>query len=283
MTSQLYFTTPYQMVGEFHTMFGHRTSSIFDVNYCENNKDAICFRLGLISEELEELRTAFIKLYEHINKENQEGILREYAEVIDACADLTYVLNGTLHYIGYNPDMFDINSVLHTSHVSEAKIRRFTPCDNQTYAYSTLLIQHLTTTYKYMEEQYGNTKTIVMAVCHMLNIIISLSSAMGFSILEASTIVHDSNMTKLCYSHEETNATILKYKCLYAETNDLKYKYPTSRVVKEGKIWMVCNMDPSKSSDCAKVLKSINFKQPDFKDIISRSFNSINFNRENDY
>lgn len=278
----------FDMVGEFHKAFGHPTSTVFDDYFCSFNRDAIEFRLALNKEELEELKSAYNNLYFNCNlferKETAESynmIVYYYKEVIDACCDLIYVLNGQLHYIGYNQysenDLiklfsFEIDVKKLASDYSQFNFTEFNVHNIATKFYSTLLINTLDKVYKFMEENKSYTKHVVVSTLYMINVIKQLAKCMGFNILDCFKIVHKSNMTKLCYSEEEASLTINKYKKLFLETNDPKYKFPTSKIVDLKKnIWMVSNKDPSTGSECAKVLKSINFKEPDFSKIISIS------------
>lgn len=281
MAAQYFQLTPYEMVGEFHEAFGHPTNSIYNISYCELNFNAMTFRYNLNAEELAELICAHRKLYEFIELYKnceidfgdvlKKNIMIEYTEVIDACADLTYVLNGQLHYIGYNPDIQHSCDVIKCIHPTESNMRKFNIHDVQTKMYSEMIIKELELSLSMMNNHITETSIVVMLTCHMLNLIRSLSTAMGVDILRAVEIVHNSNMTKLCYSEEESHATVVKYNHMYAETQNPKFQYPTIKVVKPNEIWMVCNMEPLKGPECAKVLKSINYKDPDFSTTIENS------------
>jgi len=295
MSDKVYYGTPFYMVGEFHRIFGHPTNLSLDSNFCETNQDAMKFRYNLNEEELDELMTAYEKLYKYIDKFKKfpnetnanksdlstattlikKMINTEYSEFIDACGDLTYVLNGQLHYIGFNPDICDIDGFLNcwiSSQIIGGRQRKFNIFNDQTRTYVEILIHELELCLDNMKTHLTNTKTVIMIICHMLNIINTIVNTIGFNIVDIVTIVHNSNMTKLCYSEDEAKDTVQKYNKLYEESNDEKYKYPTYKVVDDDKkIFMVSNLDPSKGPECAKVLKSINFKTPDFSELIDKT------------
>ena len=296
--------TPFQMVGEFHHVFGHPSNSL-NREFCELNKDAIDFRMKLNEEELGELTDAYNSLFNNYDyfaeiskltfleeldesspcfnrvlseqlKKLKNDVIHYYTEVIDACADLTYVLNGQLHYIGFNPDGFShtkYDVIKPVTFINWQTDLRFSPSNQHTKTLCSLLIDNLTDAFTAMKNNSGSTYTTITLTCHMLAIIRNLAKLMNFNIDEASRIVHESNMTKLCYSRKDVDDTIEKYNKIYSETNDPKFQYPSFKCVDvEKQVYMVCNMDPTKGPECAKVLKSINFKLPNFEEMVSKSF-----------
>ena len=282
----------FEMVREFHRVFGHPSSDVLNSSFCETKIDAFDFRLKLNEEELNELivavngfNSSYIDIY-LLYKENEEYFLsadendesdlikkysellnvytKYYYEIVDACSDLTYVLNGQLHYIGFNPDNICSNDSL--TYIFKSSTEKYFDFENKTYC--NLIVDYLSQSFSIMKHNSTNTSIVITLTIHMLSLVHNLSELMNFSLYNAVKCVHKSNMTKLCYSLEEVEKTIEKYNNLYEDTKDDKFKYPTSKIVDETKnIYMVCNMDPSKGQDCAKILKSINYKEPDFSSL----------------
>ena len=264
--------SPFEMVGQFHKIIGHPARDTIDSNIAIDNPSLIAFRLKLIKEELDELIEARENLYlpdnDYIDQEIVDSIKHYYGEIMDACGDLLYVLNGMLHVIGYNYDILDnkTHCVVRTENTM-----KFHHSSKFQKEMSLLLITNLIYAYECMNENKNDIKIIISFSCYMINLIKTLSSFLCFDIYEVSKRVHYSNMTKLCYSIDEVNDTIEKYKKMYIETNNSNFQYPTCKIVEEDKIFMICNFDPSKGQEHAKILKSINFKQPDFENLINKN------------
>lgn len=101
--SQLKINTQYDDVVDFMNQFGQATHTTPQVELLQNDPKLKAFRLSLIDEEVSELRKACEK--------------NDFIEVIDACADIAYVLNGMCATYG-----IDINKafdIVHKSNMSK--------------------------------------------------------------------------------------------------------------------------------------------------------------------
>jgi|APCry1669192647_1035423.scaffolds.fasta_scaffold00531_3 hypothetical protein len=257
--------TAFEMVGQFHQVFGHPIRETINPNIYTENPSLIEFRLRLINEELNELIDSHKNLYHNVDINNIENIKKYYGEIMDACGDLTYVINGMLHVIGYNYDKHDSYNFYN---FRKENSQMFHPTSFYQYNISSMLLTNLKNAYENIFINKHDIKVLIGTSCYMLSLIKSFSDLLCFDLDEVNYRVHSSNMTKLCYSLEEVEKTIESYKKKYLETNEPNFKFPTCKVIVKDKIFMICNFDPSKGQECAKVLKSINFKIPDFTDLI---------------
>lgn len=91
-----------EMVGEFHTTFGH---PLLDSPQIPDEKRC-ALRVELIREELQELQEA-------IND-------KDLVAVADALADIQYVLSGAVHEFGLGEAFFDLFSEVQRSNMSKA-------------------------------------------------------------------------------------------------------------------------------------------------------------------
>ena len=231
--------TAFEMVGQFHKVFGHPIRETINPDIYTENPSLINFRLRLIDEELNELCDAHKNLYNNVELyNNTENIKKYYGEIMDACGDLTYVINGMLHVIGYNYDKHDSYNFYN---FRKENSHKFHPTSFYQYNISYLLSQNLKNAYENMFINKHDVKVLIGTACYMLSLIKSLSELLCFDLDEVNYRVHYSNMTKLCYSLEEVSQTIESYKKKYLETNDPNFKFPTCKVIVEDKIFMICN------------------------------------------
>jgi predicted HAD superfamily Cof-like phosphohydrolase len=92
--------TNFEKVGEFLTAFGHPCRDTPDL---EPDSGMVAMKVGLIAEELDELR---------------EGIdNKDLVEIADALADLLYVVYGVGHLYGVNLDR--CLDIVHTSNMTK--------------------------------------------------------------------------------------------------------------------------------------------------------------------
>lgn len=83
-------TTNFNMVGEFHRVFGHPITTEPQYNIFDTNDKLVKFRQALIDEE---------------NNEFKEGCeKKDLIEVADALTDMLYVIYGAGHAFGINLD-----------------------------------------------------------------------------------------------------------------------------------------------------------------------------------
>ena len=82
--------TNFECVGQFHEVFGHPKPITLQKNILEENPKLAQFRLSLIQEEFNELKTA-------VSENNM-------TEVIDALGDILYVVYGMGQAFGIDLD-----------------------------------------------------------------------------------------------------------------------------------------------------------------------------------
>lgn len=99
----------------------------------------------------------------------------------------------------------------------------------------------------------------VDALADILYVVYGFGCSIGVEMDEIFKLVHDNNMSKLCSSEEEAKQTVAYY---LDNQKKLGYDSPSYRKAPDDKHWVVFN----KSTN--KVLKSINWKQVNLKNII---------------
>lgn len=95
------------------------------------------------------------------------------------------------------------------------------------------------------------------ALCDIMYVVLGAGHAFGLDLDKLFVEVHESNMSKLCKSENEAKETVEWYK-----KNETRYKNPSYRKSEHGELWVVYDADTS------KILKSINFKNPELKKIM---------------
>ena len=97
------------------------------------------------------------------------------------------------------------------------------------------------------------------AISDILYVVYGAGSSFGVNLDEAFRLVHDSNMSKLCKSVEEAEATV----AWYMENRETTgYDTPAYRKGTDGEYWVVYN------ESTGKILKSINYKPVSFTSIL---------------
>lgn len=91
------------------------------------------------------------------------------------------------------------------------------------------------------------------ALTDIMYVTLGAFTAFGVNADEAFSIVHNSNMSKLCTSEEEAKQTVEWYK-----NNQKTYDTPAYRKSQYDKYWVVYN------ESSGKILKSINYTPADF-------------------
>lgn len=108
-------SSAFECVGDFHTQFGHPKPDSIQSNVFQENPQLVVFRLSLIDEEVRELHQA-------CRDSNM-------TEVIDALADILYVVYGMGQALGINLDQ--AFKIVHESNMSKL-------CRNEQEAIDTL-------------------------------------------------------------------------------------------------------------------------------------------------
>ena len=100
---------------------------------------------------------------------------------------------------------------------------------------------------------------VVDALADILYVVYGAGSSFGVNLDEAFRLVHDSNMSKLCKSQEEAQATVDWYMENREKTG---YDSPAYRKGTHGDYWVVYN------KSTGKILKSINYNPVSFSSLI---------------
>ena len=98
----------------------------------------------------------------------------------------------------------------------------------------------------------------VDALADILYVVYGFFGAIGVDSDKAFDIVHKSNMSKLASTEEEAIKTVAYYK----EKESGRYDSPEYRLSNDGKHYVIYN------KNSMKILKNINYKPADFKEII---------------
>ena len=226
-----------EQVKQFMTAFNQQTYDSVNIESLDN-LNLVNLRYNLINEEFNELLDG-IKLY----KTDKYNGMREIA---DALGDLLVVTYGTKLSFGL-------------THCDENKyllyLGNYFNCDINNY-YVIQMVDELTNCVEKLK-YYLEIKNINLISYYLNNIIklcYDISYMIGINIKYVFDNIHESNMTKLCKSELEAQETVNWYK----ENDSKRYPDPYYELSNDGIHWIVKN----KSS--GKVLKSINYKEPDF-------------------
>ena len=116
-----------------------------------------------------------------------------------------------------------------------------------------------------IEEEVGELKDaikqrdfteVIDALGDILYVVYGTGSSFGIDLDKAFSLIHDSNMTKLCKTEEEAIQTVEWY-----EKNEARYDSPTYRLSNDKKYYVVYN------KSTGKILKSINYNPVKFDSI----------------
>lgn len=214
----------YNNILEFNEAFEVETykgANFFDAEHL------VKFRMDLITEEVQELKDAVSA--------------NDVVEIVDSLVDILYVSYGALA-------AFNIGNRIEPN--LDYKILK--------KPYVRLNISDIEDSYTFLVESIKNKDKNAVGM-YLENLIMYCYEALvdlGIDPAESFEIVHQSNMSKLCVSEKECEATIKSYK------NDKRYDSPAYRESKTPGKWIVYN----KSSN--KVLKSINYTAADFSSLL---------------
>jgi hypothetical protein len=101
----------------------------------------------------------------------------------------------------------------------------------------------------------------VDALADILYVVYGMGVSIGMNLDKAFSIVHDSNMSKLCKDETEAQKTVEWYQDQFKQEK-LSYDSPGYRKSTCGDYWVVFN------ESTGKILKSINYHQVDFRELI---------------
>ena len=245
-------STNFQKVCNFNRVFG---VAHFDEKQETIDPKLFKLRFDLCKEELSELEEAFRN--------------NDLVEVIDALADEAYVIYGLASSFGINMDsefykyMISprMNDNITHDQSNFEKVKLWQKDQSQLYPEKPCLdnvtisdIRQMQTVLKNLES-IENWDTYIGHLCCLLFKVYSMALMCGVDLNEAFSIVHDSNMSKLCTSEEEAKLTVQNY-----IDNDKRYDSPNYR--KSEGYWVIYN------ESTGKVLKSINYTPASFDKLI---------------
>ena len=216
----------FESVGEFHRVFEHPIKKTPDVSVFDEQPKLVALRFALIEEETKE----FIEAAKN----------KDVVEMIDALADIDYVVFGAGHAFGINMDsMLSLASLASTS--------KFSPKDyfNRTSdARIVAICDEFTALLTSLRAAFESRNMIEIAVV-FLKIVeqtYTVAADIGIDLNEAFDLVHKSNMTKACLDENQATATLDQY---LKDTS--VYKDPAIKQSTDGKYWIVYDRSTGKT------------------------------------
>jgi len=252
-------TTNYQKVFEFHETFDVARSSEPNIDNIRNYKIS-SLRVKLIVEEFDE----YIEAMDAKNN----------TEMMDALGDLLYVVYGTGVSFGINLDDAFKNYCRQEIERREFFFSTTSECDDMLELRSNYhKIMNLFGTngencanfitnfdYTILNLSYsilnGNVDLITDELCQMLHILYEVCYHNDINADQLFTIIHNSNMTKMCQTEEEAKKTVDWYVETRGELFDPFYVKSIN-----DKYWIVRD---KKTNKC---LKSINYVPVDLSSL----------------
>lgn len=107
----------------------------------------------------------------------------------------------------------------------------------------------------------NNITEVIDALTDILYVVYGAGAAFGINLDYSYDIVHNSNMSKLCSSKDEAIETVKSYEEKYL-AGDLRYDTPSYKLAPDQKHYIIYNQSTG------KILKSINYTQADFSQMI---------------
>ncbi len=229
-------------VGDINTDFEKvcEFNKCFDFPVHDNMYDAKCLklRLDLIKEEIDELIEAFNT--------------NDYIEEQDACADILYVAYGMAYTYKWNSDDYFKNKYFLKTEI-ETNLTLFKNLHYPDNVTKEKLIDMLFDIYNDLVHS-TNLKDVELTQDHLHKLIYHIylfQHTAGYDSDRIFTIVHESNMSKLCKTEEEAIQTVDKYLEDY-KNGVTNYDSPYYYKLDNG-LYVI------KNKSTGKALKSINY------------------------
>jgi predicted HAD superfamily Cof-like phosphohydrolase len=267
--------TDYQKVCDFNQAFDFPQYDYLQSNDFQNEK-CLKLRLALIEEELSELKTAYEK--------------HDYIEEMDACADILYVAYGMAYTYKIDSDKF-LNYLIKDNNLSLFQNIK----NNQTETKTKIdLLDLIFGQFKKLTERISlqiltlksensilterislqiltlrsensilteccnlNNKEWIQALHDLIIYVYNFQVVAKYNSDKIFTLVHDSNMTKLCKTEIEAIQTVQKYQQEFENKKspyDSPYYYQLTDGTYSG-YYIV------KNKSTGKALKSINYTE----------------------
>ncbi len=220
----------YQKVAEFNLAFDFPQFNDF------SNRAVLDLRLALIEEELGELNEAYAN--------------KDYIEEQDACADILYVAYGMAWTYKINSDEYLSKHKLDPALTLFQNINKNFSVIRDKFE----ILNMLKTTFSNLQNASLNNNDEWCNILHKLIVLVyEFQVVSGYDSDRVFTIVHDSNMSKLCTSEAEAKLTVDKYQKDF-ESGKSPYDSPYYYSLDNG-LYVV------KNKSTGKALKSINYRQ----------------------
>lgn len=247
----------FQKVIEFNNTFGITVHNEPQHDIFDTDPKLVTYRLSLIREEINELSEAI---------ENHD-----FVEIIDALADILYVVYGMGCSIGADLDLhfkntYNTNNLALNNYnlvKSLFSVVPSSPLSNIFNENDKLLALNIKLSS--IQEEFTKLENVTAEKCfdQVVECLVELTFkvydmgiSVGVDMDKAYALVHDSNMSKLCINEEEAQQTVKWYK-----ENEDRYDTPSYRLSYDGKYWVIFNKSTK------KILKSINYHPVDLKPI----------------
>lgn len=236
--SQTCVKTDFQKVCDFNQAFDFPQYDDFE------NKKCLKLRLDLIEEELNELTVAY----------DTHNIIEE----MDACADILYVAYGMAYTYKINSDDF-LNYLVEDNTMSLFKNIKKYVCNKKSIndiKSKMDLLDLMCGEFKKLTETCNlDNKDWIDTLHNIIIYVYEFQVMAGYDSDKIFTLVHESNMSKLCKSLEEAQQTVDKYKQEY-ENKKSPYDTPYFYLLTIG---AYAGYYIVKNKSSGKALKSINY------------------------
>lgn len=222
----------YEKVCEFNKAFDFPQYNDF------SNEKTLKLRLDLIKEELDELKEAYYNT--------------DTVEILDACADILYVAYGMAYTYKINSDDF-LNYIVLNKNMSLFKNIVSNNSNNTKNIEIKEIINMIYEEYNKLETYCKeNNQKWVDTLHNIILYVYELQKEMRYDSDKIFTIVHDSNMSKLCKSEMEAQQTVEKYQQEY-NAGKSPYDSVCYYKLKDSDLYVI------KNKSTGKALKSINY------------------------
>ena len=253
--------TQYQKVRDFNVAFGVNIHEPFNISSIIEHTDLAKLRFNLIEEEILELNDAI--------KDNDKK------EIIDALADILYVVWGVGVSFGLNMDEeyknylhllnitnlpfdFENKSMYENTTILSGPIIQNKNDEMKILFYSTLNIRRSLNIPIDNVNNKRHMESLGYNLCDLVFKVYKFVEKRQININKAFDIVHDSNMSKLCDTEEIAIKTVQWY-----YENDIVYDSPAYRKSDLGEYYVVFN------ESTGKILKSIHYTPANFDCILT--------------
>lgn len=268
--------TNFDKVKDFNNCFNHKVSQSEYFDVFSKDPKLVILRLNLIKEEIEELNEAY---------RNDDLI-----EIIDALTDILYVVYGMCACFGINIDEA-YNKYIRSMFTQDNKELLDSLSTKTNYEKTVALCEHigkmnldennvlkdyvihlkrnhfrtnLTSLLSSINSNFSQLELscvdedfeqVIEYILHILKDVYMFGVNIGLNLDNSYTIVHNSNMTKICATEELAKKTVLWY-----QENDKRYDSPAYRHGDFG--YVVYN------KNSGKILKSIEYTPADFETLL---------------